>query len=371
MKKLILNLFIFVVIFYPHTIVFAKTIANIISTKGEFISIDLTTDKKVRDGKLEGVTSIEDISPGDVVTDGVHNLLFVVNNSHDLLRIFVYDHKTLKQIKILDLVSDYGEEENAVKVFVAPTRSRFYVKWWDKALNNGNGGQVISIYNSETLEKIRDLTGILLAEKILVSNDGLKIYSLSDQETAAKVDVFASNTFGKIQTIDLDPIISPNIYGWSIDDFKNEKFLIVENDKIIRTELSKYIIYLFDLKLSTSSPKLKTGLRGSTFLFPNENKAALMEEKNISTTSLGKIISLGKIHIYDLNQLKQLGEITITNDPIGNILGVSNDGKKLLYYSCQFNGDNSKITIIDLTNYSIVTHIPAPIDSTFMTLYIE
>jgi len=371
MKILILNLLIFIVTLFPFDLVFSKTIAHIISTKGEFVTIDLSGNKKIKEGKLAGITSIENISPGDVVNDEVNNLLFVVNNSHDILKIFVYDLKTLKQLKILEVVSDYGEDENAVKVFVAPKRSAFYVKWWDSALNNRNGGQILSIYYSKTLGKIKDYRGILLTEKILVSNDGLKIYSISDQESAARVDVFNSETFEKIQTINLEDIITRGVFGRGVDDFKNNKLLLIENYKKNKSDQGSYGFYTFDINLKKASNIIQTKLEGTAFLLPDGNKVAFNEEKDISSTSLGEIISLGKIHIYDFDVAKQVGEVTLGNAPIGRILGSSTNGKKLVYYSSQHNGSNSKITIIDLSNYSILTQIPAPKGSAFMTLYVE
>jgi len=371
MKKIILNLVILIVIFTPLQLVSAKTVANIISIKGEFLVIDLSTNKKIMDGKLVGITAIDNLSPGDVVGDATHNRLLVVDNSHNRIKIFVYDLRTLKQLKILDLISDYGEDDDAVKVFVASPLTTFYVKWWNAAINNGNGSQLLSTYNLKTLEKIKDYNLISLAEKILVSNDASKIYSISDQETTAQIDVFNSDTFEKIQSINLEDIISPGIFGRGVDDFKNNKILIVENIKKNKIDRDNYKFYTFDINLKKVSAAITTNLEGSSFLLSDGNKVVFSEEKDISSTSLGEIISLGKIHIYDLNLSKQVGEITLGSDPIGRILGTSSDGKKLVYYSSQFNGSNSKITIIDLTNYSILAQIPAPINSAFMTLYVE
>lgn len=357
-------------IFFMTSFSIAKTVGYVIGGGRQFVKIDISNNTILQQGKLDGVRYIDNTS-GNITYDEVSNRLFVVDSFRSIQGIFIYDLKTLKLIKKLDIQSENIEEESAVRVLAAPAKSVFYVKWWNKTSNNGIGTQVVSRFNASTLNKLTDFTDFFLTDKLLISNDGSKIYSCFDGESSGKVDIFSTSDFKVIKSIDLENYFTSGVYGRGIEDFKNERIQIIENDKKQPTDPDNYILYSIDLNSLVPSPKIKTGLEGYSFLFPSGNKVALNETKDISTTSLGKLISLGKIHVYDFRTSKKVGVITLKESAIGNILAVSPDETKLFYYSSEENGIDSKITIIDLTRYSVIGELPAPKNSIFMFFYEE
>jgi hypothetical protein len=349
---------------------FARSVGYVFSEKGEYLKIDILTNKILTKGKLYGVQFIES-DYGNIVYDEKNNRVFVVDSFRGIQKIFAYDLKNLLFLKKLNLQSNKIEEEYLMRLVALPTKSLLYVKWWDKSLNNGSGGLVVSLINTSSFDLISNFPNIILSDKLFISNDGSKIYSCSDEEGSAKCDILNCNDLTIIKSINLEEIITPGIYGRSIDDFKSDKILIVENHKKLSTESDNYVLYTVDLNSEIVSPKILTNTEGEAFLFPDGRTVAFNETRDASNTSLGDIISKGRIHLFDLITGKEIGTINLRETYIGKILGVSQDEKKLYFYISNETGTESKIIIIDLEKNATLGELSAPNNSNFMIFYEE
>jgi len=329
---------------------FAKQYAYLIGYDGTVVKFDIDTDSIVSTKNLKGV---HDIQGGEqsVVVDDTKKLLYI---PHGRLTpgVSVFNLKTLEFKKDLGIISGYPD----VMIIAPPLSNKFYVDWWDDARDD----RFFTSFDATTFTKIADLLPYPdIAFDIMYSNDKTKLYSINDGYPA-KIDIYNAENLKLIKSIPLDGVFTPGIFGRGIDDYQNEKVLIVENIQKTKDEPGNYILYTYSIENGNTSNKILTGRQGESLLSLDATKIFFSEEQDVLAPdgTVYYVKSLGHLHVYDVTTGQKKGTVNFTVDKGSGIAGVHPSGNKV-YMSGTIAGVKN-LLVMDVVNFKVAKIIKIP-----------
>ncbi len=198
-------------------------------------------------------------------------------------RVAVLDMRTLRLKGNLDIAVDHAPsgEADAIRFLFPGTGDKFFVRWWNPTASGGVGAFEVLTVNATTFTTTaHQVTTPPLSDKLLLDTTGTKLYSLNSRKPA-QVDIFDIPAFTKTTTIDLEGYFNPSLVGRGIDDFRDGRVILVENEAIVRNDKSSYTVFLFDIMTGHVYPKIRTGLRGDARLLSRSRRILFDEEINL------------------------------------------------------------------------------------------
>ena len=344
----------------PH--VWGAPRAWLISGDGEATKLDLAQQVIVGTDTLP----VDRFSMDDMSLDASRGNLFVPYGRTAPLRVGVVDLKTLTLKGHLDFTVDEpppttGNERMVAFVF-PPTGGELSVRWWNPAAAAGAGAFEVATVDARTFRKTAgQVTSPPLADRLLLDGGGRQVYSITI-DRPARIDVFDVPSFTLRSTIDLETFINPSAFGRDIPDFGNNRILLGENEKTVRTDPNRDTFFVFDVASSRITPKIRTGLSGNAKLLPRTNRV-LFDEVSVLTPgavmarSGRDFVHLGRIHVYDIATGNRLGTVAVADVETGQILGVSAAEDTVYYLSQGVASPAPKLSIISLATFSVVKEL--------------
>lgn len=180
---------------------------------------------------------------------------------------------------------------------------------------------------------------------------GRQVYSMKAKRPA-RIDVFDIPGFTQTSTVDLEPLLNPGALGRDIADFGEGKVLLLENDKALRADRSRYLLSVFDVASGRLTPKIQTGLMGNAKLLPRTNRVIFDE-----TTALrpgadllrhGELVSLGNIHVYEMVTGARSATVRISSERYGEVLAATLAEDIFYYLSSATQDPRPQITVVSL-----------------------
>ncbi len=344
---------------------FAKTYAY-------FIGFIEQEDKIVKlDTDTNSVTQLTLQKPVGATIDKILGTNLVTNHiylTHCIrlgpCKVGIYGLKTLNFIKELPLTS----LDPDIQMIIYPDGSQFLLQYFMAGEGDTQGGYTTDLYDAKTLSEIRNLQTIFAMKKIMFSQDGQKIYSIIGGDNA-RVDIIDSSSFEVLSSHDLTQIWrkKPEVFSSGIESFRYGKIVIFENMKSGIGLPDKLDLCVYDITSHSVSPRISTGLQGNAVLSTDGTKIIFDENEDIRKMIEGKnrlmgFRSLGRLHIYDVNAGNKLGSISFQVKGEGKVRGIRPAGDRLYYESEGDTPETSKITVLDINNYSVVTSFTLPFE---------
>ncbi len=312
----------------------------------------------------------------EVAVDPVRGNLFVPHGRGPY-RVDVFDLKPLKPKGRLDFAVDRAPTvaAEAIRFIFPPGGGVFFARWWNPTANGGNGAfEVVTIDGQTFKATTRRTTSPPLEQMLMVDASGQKLYSMTSVKPA-HIDVYEIPSFQQISRVDLEAFVDAAAFGRSIHDMGGGKILLNENIKTLRTDPNRFSLYVFDFASGRITRKIHTGLEGAGQLLPNTNRAvfneAVTQKPGARMLLPGDRINPGRIHVYDTIAGIRLATITVPGVQRGQIVGVNPAEDTLYYLSSAGSGSNPKLSIINLTTYSIVKELTPPINDFKMIFFYE
>lgn len=353
--------FVFLVIFLVFYLVnesHAKTYAILVGTDGQVAKIDTDTDTIVGNLKFAKSSHVQD-GQTSVVKDQANKNIYVVTGRLTP-SIYVYDLKTLKFKKNLGIRAGNPD----VGILVSPNGKQLFIRWFDPK----ERGWFFDLYDATNLTEIRNMGAFTWESITTFSPDGSKIFVY--ERVNKKIKIYETKTFTLVDAIDLNAVWRTNVFAQNIVDVEKEKFAIVENEKAQRTDPSKYTVFVYDLQSKTSSPRIATGIMGSTGLSPDGTKIFVSEEQPIGGANYVKYFkSMGRLHIYDVATGKKWGAVQFTVDKSSEIIGIHPNGSKA-YMIGNIQGNRS-LLVLDVVNLKVTKTLKISNNTLFMIFYNE
>jgi len=339
---------------------FAKTYAYFIGPQGKIAKLDTDTNSLAQlTLKIPAGVTTDKILGANPITNHIYLAHCVRLGS---CRVGVYGLKSLNLIKELPLESIDPD----IQMVLYPDGSKFLIQYFAPGEGDEEGGYTTDLYDAKTLSQIKNLETIFAMEEVMFSSDGKKIYSVVGGDDA-KVDIFDSSSFERLESRDLTQIWrpEPEVFSSGIESFGNGRILFYENVKVSKDLPDKLDLGVYNITNKAISPRISTGLQGDAILSTTGTKIVFDENEDIikmfgNERQIMGFKSLGRLHIYEVSTGNQLGSISFSVKGSGKIRGIRPDGDKLYYESEGEAAETSKITVINIKTYSVVTSFPLP-----------
>ena len=355
------SLLITLLVLLPKSII-AKTYAHLVDTNGKVIKMDADTDTIISTHELPETGNYIQDGDTSVLEDNINNRLYVVAGRLGC-RVLVYDLKTLKFIKDLGI----NTPEPDITMFRTPDGKKIFIVWWNIQLEGG--AWQFDIFNGQTIEKIKTLDFYFFSKEVTFSKDSKILYA-TESGSEAKITVIDMQNYKILSTIDLNTIWRMDVFGKGIENYINEKILIVENETD-KDNPAKFTLSVYDISSKTLSPRIATGLSGEGKLLPDATKIIFDEEQDIIGTSGHHIEyskSTGRLHVYEVATGRQLGVVNYNVERESQIVGIHPNGKKV-YLIGVIDGDLS-LLVMDIVNFKVAKILKIP-NVPFMVFYNE
>jgi hypothetical protein len=356
------SLLITLLVLLPKSII-AKTCAHLVGTNGKIVKMDADTDTIISTYELPETGKYIQDGDTSVLEDNINNRLYVVAGRLGC-RVLVYDLKTLKFIKDLGI----NTPEPDVTMFRTPDGKKIFIVWWNIQLEGG--AWQFDIFNGQTIEKIKTLDFYFFSKEVTFSKDSKILYAI-ESGSEAKITVIEMQNYKILSTIDLNTIWRMDVFGKDVDDYRNGKMLIVENEKTHEDDPSKYLLSAYDIATKTLSPRVSTGQSGKGRLSSDATKVIFNEEQYIMGTSGHHIEyskSTGRLHVYEVATGRELGVVNYNVERESQIVGIHPNGKKV-YLIGVIDGDLS-LLVMDIANFKVAKVLKIP-NVPFMVFYNE
>ena len=322
----------------------AKQYAYLIGYDGTVVKLDVGTDTIASTSNIKDVRDIQ-----DVTVDDTKKLLYIAYGRYATFGVSVYNLMTLGFKKDLGITAGSYD----VRIIAPPLSNKFFVDWWDDTRND----RFFTSFNATTFAKIADLSPYpIITFQIFYSKDKTKLYSIDP----SAIDVYNTDNLNLLKSISLKEIFTPGIFGYGIDDYENERILVVENVKKAREEPNNYTLYTYSIESGQKSQKILTGMKGESKLSPNGDKIFFSEEEVIfgADGSVEYVKSLGHLRVYNVATGEKRGTVNFTVDKGSGIAGVHPSGNKV-YMTGKITGVNS-LLVMDVVNFKVVKIIKIP-----------
>lgn len=283
------------------------------------------------------------------------NLFSLYSPARFINKIAVFDIKTLKPKGELDL-NISSETTDDVQLLFPASDNLFYLRWVKEEFVSP---PEIIAYDATIFKPINRYTTIPpTTDKLMLSSAGDLLYSIVDDETIIKIDIFQTSDFTYKSSVDLKKFFSPNVTGFGTRDYKNGKLIISETSS---TESLKYI---YDISKDTISKKV--AIKGDAYLLSETNKIVNLEEQYVgkykSMVLETDYLFTGKIHIFNATTGQKVGffQLPVSSNTIADIIAVSPSEDKLYVrtYNDVTDNENPKLYIINLKTNTIANEIP-------------
>lgn len=349
---------------------FAKTYAYFIGSQGKIAKLDTDTNS---------FTQLTLKIPAGVTTDKILGANLVTNHIYlthcvrlGSCKVGVYGLKTLNFVKELPLES----LDPDIQMVIYPDGSKFLIQYFAPGEGEVESGYTTDLYDAKTLSKTKNLETIFAMEEVMFSPDGKKIYSIIGGDNA-KVDIIDSSSFQRLESHDLTKIWrnEPAVFSSGIESFGYGKILFYENVKDSEDLPNKLDLSVYNITTKAVSPRISTKLQGNAILSTDGTKIVFDENEYIREMIEGKnrimgFKSVGRLHIYEVSTGNKLGTIPFTVKGSGKVLGIRPAGDRLYYESEGDTAETSKITVINIKTYSVVTSFPLPF-KVLSTVFVE
>lgn len=343
----------------------AKTYAYLASTDGKVTKIDADTSTIVSTKELPQSGGYVQSGETSVVADRANNRLYVVVGRLGS-KVLVYDLKTLQLVKDLGIRTP----EPDITIFASPDGKKVFIIWLNTDLEGG--AWQFDVYDGSTLTRTTTLDYYFFPKQPTFSSDSGTLYAIEGGDWA-RVKTIDLTSFKITSTIDLKTIWRTDVFAQAVVDYLNENILIGENDKQRDDEVSRYTLFVHNLKTRRSSARIATGLTGKVRLVQGAARI-LFDETQIVLGRDDDYIeyekSLGRLHVYDVASGRKLGTVryTVDSDRGCNIVGIHPSGTKA-YLMGKVKGVKSLI-VLDIVNFKALKTIPIP-DSTLSMVFYE
>jgi DNA-binding beta-propeller fold protein YncE len=356
-NKLLFMLIVCLIVFLFFKEVNAKTYAYTIGTDGSISKIDADTDMIISNSQLEKSSYVQS-GKTSVVADRINNNLFVVTGRLTP-SIYVYDLQTLEFKKDLGIKSGNPD----VSILISPDGKQLFISW------SKEGGWFFDLYNAKNLLKVKNLGKFVWGPITTFASDGSKIYVYDEENDTFQVN--ETENFTLLDTIDLNTIWKTNGFASGIECYKYENMLIRETKKITQSEPPEVTYFVYDLKNKTVSPRIITGLAGSTGISPDGSKIFIHDEEPIEDARgfVRYYKSSGRLYIFDVATGKKLGTVQFTVDKSSTILGIHPNGNKV-YMAGNVQGTKS-LFVMDAVNFKVTKILQIPKNTLFIGFYSE
>ncbi len=338
----------------------AVTSAYLIGAEGKVVKLDTDTNA-VTNLKLK----IPDYAEFNAVlgVDTVNNNLYVAHCARLApCKVGIYGLKTLEFIKELPLISTKSD----IQMLIYPDGSKFLINYLLPGSDGKEGGYTIDLYDAKTLAEIKNLNTFFGMYRVMLSKDGKKIYSIIGG-AEAKVETIDSTTYKVLASKDLTQVWrkKPDVFGSRVESYSSGKILISEN---LKTEIilpDKLDFYLYDIESGATSTRISTGLQGDAVLVSDGTKIIFDENQTMKDPVRGWISgfqSAGRLHIYDVSTAGEIGLVSFQAKGKSKIKirGIRPSGDRLYYQSEGDTEDTTKIIIMDIKNFTVITTINVP-----------
>lgn len=329
------------------------------------IKIDIATNKIEKEAEV-------DIEQGVFFFDQRKGNLFILQRSGRFeSAINMYDVKTLQKKGDLGIVINTNIMDE-VNLLFPKTGNLFYLRWTKEE----DGPPEIVAYDATSLKPAnRYTTTPPTTNKLMLSAGGDLLYSIVQDETTEKINIFQTSDFTYKSAVDIKKLFTLGTEG-GIGGYEKEKILISE--VITRTPQLEYFEFIYDIAANKITPKIRMAIKGDDFLLPLTKKFAISENQYVGTRQLMRLstdyLFTGKIYIFDAVGGQRIGTalIPVDSNTVGDIIGLSPMEDKLYIRTYATSGDkNPKLHIIDLKTYDVIKELFLPEVSVDMIFFEE
>ena len=235
--------------------------------------------------------------------------MFVLQRAARFLsEVNVLNVKTLQKKTKLDITIDTNTRDE-VQLLFSTSGSLFYLRWMEEE----DGTPEIVAYDATTLKPLKKYsTTPATTNELMISASGDRLYSLVQDENIMKIDIFETNNFSYVSSLDIKKFFTIGTEG-GVGEFKNEKLVV--DEVISRIPVLESFQYVYDIPTNKISTKIKKTIKGDYLLIPATNKIALNEEQYVGKFKSMRLEtdyqSSGKIHIFDTTTGKEVALVKV------------------------------------------------------------
>jgi uncharacterized protein len=239
------------------------------------------------------------------------------------------DYRILKlNLKTSEIIQDdqINTQWEHVNFLLSPDGNFFYVIWLP--YHSHKGERKITQYDANLRATVIENLEVPDSTHLIdFSGDGSKLYVVYGHGKKRAIRVIDFRSHKIIKEISFAEFGRNDVFTKTSADIKNNKILIVENEK----DNDKYVqaLYIYDAENGAISKPIKTSMDAHRRLIGSGDKIICDEIEHRGDM----VFNLDKLHLYDGRMGKQIGFIDMKTggDYHNELAGLTPDGKKVYY----------------------------------------